>query len=68
MTSVRTYAGSLYFHDDGSCNGYYRSRIGMDMFHVHVAALSVARNANKHAGRKVKRVIVAKQHFMVVDV
>lgn len=40
----------------------------IDMFHGHSAALSIARFANKHAGKKVKRVIVAKQHFMVVDV
>lgn len=56
-----------YFEEDNRCS-YSAKHIGVDMFHVHTAALAVARHSNERAGSKVKKVRVLKQHFMVVDV
>lgn len=60
--------GRLYVKDGGECGRTYWRHLGVDMFHGHAAALAVARTANQNAGRKVKRIIFAKGHFMVVDV
>ena len=60
--------GYMCFVDDSSCGSHYRGHIGVDMFHNHLPALALAIWANREAGKKVKRVAVAKKHFMVVDV
>lgn len=54
-----------YHHVNERCP--YPHRIGTELFHGHSNALAVARSANRRAGHKIKRVIVAKQHFAVVD-
>lgn len=58
-------AGLIYFETHTKC--IYNEHVGRTMFHSHKNALAVAGHANRDAGKKVKRVIVAKQHFMVVD-
>lgn len=63
---MRLSDGSLAVHDDGQCHNWYSGHIGRDMFHGHIAALATARFDNRRAGAKVKRVIFAKGHFMVV--
>lgn len=56
----------LMFNDrPGDCPDH---RIGRDVFHYHIAALTVARVANKQAGSKVQRVAVIDHHFHVVPV
>jgi hypothetical protein len=69
--SVRVYSGYLHFWcEPAACDprAHGVRGIGLDAFHGHVAALSVAGGTNQRAGAKVVRIKVQDGHFVVVPV
>lgn len=58
----------LYVHERVPCPYSPRTVVVERMFHGHVAAMTLATLENKHAGRRIRRVVIRKGHFMVVDV
>lgn len=68
MSSLMRFAGGdLAFQcAPTECSAIDERTLGFSTFHCHTAALAVARHDNKKVGRKIMKVVVRGDHFVVV--